>query len=452
MTPHSALRAVAAPNLLPPPERLTLRCELQGDAVCFSYTTSAGDRGGVRIRYGFEVDAAFLPGIGMVVAVYLGQLALAARLELDVPVDEHMARDVLPLAAMLYDIRRWKDDQPFGAPPTIEGATGPTATATPQTRQRTGSSLLLWSGGKDSSLSALLLADNGYRTQALHITANAGVEAEEAGALARLSDRLGLPTTTVQYTHREFLEFSSKYALNWNKPPLCNTVPFGRDLLLSALAAPVLHHLGISHLSLGHDHECRNAYVEASGRRVPRNDVESVEGALAMEHYLSRHVLQGLRLLPPVSGLSELRILQEMLVRHGEVMRDAAFCFWGGNCGRCAKCLRYYLAQRLFEVDVIEFRTNPVGDDGAPEMDDLLDIGRQGVLFQQQVLVCAARIVERGDIRAEETRLGQFAATVYPRIADRIDAWELELLEVGTDPQLPEDWRYPPAPRRGSAT
>lgn len=434
----------------PPPSTLRLGYEIMGDTVAMSYTTTGGDRGSVTVRYGFPLEGPLrgaMPGIALVAAVYLGQLALAPRLEPDFPVDAAMVEDILPLASMLYDIRRWKDGLPSGSPPEI-GITAGHGSIRAPAPPIGAESVLLWSGGKDSSLSGLLLGQNGYRARALHFTANTGVEDAEVRAVGALADRLDLDPLTVSYAHPEFLSFSSRYAVNWNQPPLCNTVPFGRDLLLSALSLPVLAKMGVPLLSAGHDHECRNAYVEADGRRVPRNDVESLEGALAMERYLSRHVLDGLRLLPPVAGLSELRILQEMLMRHSEIMRDTAFCFWGGNCGRCAKCLRYYLAQRLFGVEVLWFRTNPLGEHGAPEMDDVLDLDRQGVLFQQQVLLCAARLVERDDIRRPEIRLQELARTVYPLVAEDLDAWERELLTEATDPQLPTGWRYPSAPPR----
>lgn len=421
-----------------------MNVERTGPSILWSYRTSNSDSGEVVVRYPFDVEDLATPTlstIGLGVAVYLGQLCLAEVIEVGFPVTAAMAQDVAPLAAMLYDIRRWKDGLPLVASPYVLSNSDQTGADVPPSAPTGRRALLLWSGGKDSSLSALLLRANGYDVVAAHATANSGVEKDEVAAIERLASRMELDPVRVAYRHDEFLSFSSRYAVNWNQPPLCNTVPFGRDLLLALLAVPVALKTTSSLLSMGHDHECRNAYVTVEGRSVPRNDVESTAGALALERFLA-HAAPALRLLPPVSGLSELRILKEMLVNHSELMRDAAFCFWGGNCGRCAKCLRYYLAQRLFGVDVLEFKVNPLGAEGAPELDDVLRLDADGVLFQTQILLCLGRLVERGDVRAQELRLSEFRRDVYERVAEHLDEWEQTLMAVGDDPQLPSDWSY----------
>jgi 7-cyano-7-deazaguanine synthase in queuosine biosynthesis len=427
------------------PQRLHVDLNWEESALTARYRTSNGDAGAISVRYPFVLDDPASVGdaaLGLAIAVYLGQLCLAETIELAFAVSAAMAADISPLAAMLYDIRRWKDELPSAPPPALFSLGSVVEPLAPRGAIDSRRTVLLWSGGKDSTLSALLLRANGYDPIAVHITANAGVENEEADAVLELGRDLGLKSCRVEYEHPEFLEFSSRYARHWNRRPLCNTVPFGRDLLLAVLAAPVAMEQGAAALSFGHDNECRNAFVEFGERTVPRNDVESTLGALAMEHYLGRYVTQGLRLLPPVAGLSELGILRAMLLEYPELMRRAAFCFWGGNCGQCAKCLRYYLAQRLFGADVLTFRTNPLGPDGAPELDDVLRLDASGVLFQVQILLCLGRLVERQDIRPEETRVRKFESTIYPTVAPRLDDWERDLLTIATDPQLPDGWRY----------
>jgi 7-cyano-7-deazaguanine synthase in queuosine biosynthesis len=426
-------------------DTLTVDVTVVDNALRFGYEVD-GQRQAIRVGYPFDLGdlpAQTVRSIALGVAVYLGQLCLAPRIRLSFSVTDAMVTAVRPLAGMLYDVRRWKDELPITDPPIFaydQGIDDQPATAP----MRTDGALLLWSGGKDSTLSAVLLGKNGYDVRALHVPANAGVEKQEDEAVGNLAIHLGLAPVRLDYEHREFLSFSTRYASRqgWNRYPACNVVPFGRDLLLALLAIPVARHLGLGFISMGHDNECRNSYFEYGGRSIPRNDVESTRGALALEAYAARFALPGVRLLPPVAGLPELRILHEMLTAYPELMERAAFCFWGGNCGRCAKCLRYYLAQRTYGIEVLRFQVNPLAVGACPELDELFRPDAVGVLFQRQVLYCLGRLVERGDVRADETRMAEFQELLYPAVRPHLDAWEHDLLCVGSDPQLPSGFRY----------
>ena len=402
--------------------------------------------GSIAVTYPLPVDQALLPAVVILVGVYLGQLCLAEEIVFGDAMPDGCLEAAVPLAEMLYDVRRWKDGQSLVPPPLLLSPPQRRTISLPRTTDvdDDGShrALLLWSGGKDSSLSALLLKRNGYEPIAVHFTVNAGVEQIEKSAVHDLSTDIELDLLEVGYMHAEFLEFSTRYATDWNQFPRCNTVPFGRDMLLAALAAPLAAPVGARVLSMGHDHECRNAYFAYEGKSIPRNDVESTRGALLLERLLSRFIDPGLALLPPVSGLSEFRILEEMLIKHPGIMARASFCFWGDNCGRCAKCLRYYLAQRYLDVDVLDFAVNPLARGASPELDDIVDLTGTGLLFQRQILLCMSRLVERDGGRPGEDRLIDFAAHVYDQVRADLDSWEAELRVTGTDPQLPATWRY----------
>src|SRR5262249_32747113 len=147
---------------------------------------------------------------------------------------------------------------------------------------------------------------------------------------------------------------------------------------------------------------CRTAEVVHHGKRIPRNDLESRRGAACLEAGLRRHVHPGLNLLPPVANLSELRILRDMVVHHPELMEEIAFCFWGERCGRCAKCLRYRLADRLYGDGRLRFATDPLGEGACPELADHLDPSPRSTLFQEEVLLMLGRLAQRGDVRPGE--------------------------------------------------
>lgn len=432
---------------------LTVALSTHGRRLQVHYNAGSGAQV-LTVDYPFETTRlpdAVWRAIGLGAATYLAGLCLAPRVRLTFPVEDGGVEAVQPLLRMLYDVRRWKDGEPLVDPPEI---TYPVAHSTSPGALSGGISpdhkraLLLFSGGKDSTLGAVLLRANGFTVHGLHVPVNAGSEAAEQSAADELAPRLRLPLGRLGYRDPHFPRFSRAHATPgaWDDYPVANRVPFGRDLLLCLLAMPAAAVQGAGMVSLGHDNECRNAYFEYGGRCIPRNDVESVRGAVLLEEFARRYVYPGVSLLPPVAGLSELRILHAMLVGHPDLMARTSFCFWGRSCGRCAKCLRYYLAQRYLGVDVLEFAVNPLSHGGAPELDDLLQLDGVGLLFQRQVLLCLGRLVQRGDRRAGEDRLAAVAGPLLDRIAPQLDDWEHELAAVRDDPQLPSGYSYASLP------
>ena len=425
--------------------RLSVDLTTTPTGAVISYRSSNDDEGQISFDYGFNLsdeDKQMLQPIALGAAVFLGQLSLARTIELGFPTDLGAVATLMPLAEMLYDVRCWKDKLPPIPPPVI--------TATESARwspirqdvdpER---AVLLWSGGKDSTLSSILLSANRFDVHPVHMSANTGVEEQESEAVRALAQQLDVSPIAIEYEYPQYLDFSSKYAVEWNGFPLWNTVAFGRDMFLPLVALPVARVVGAGVISMGHDHECRSAYIENYfGKRIPRNDVESTEGALVLESFIRTYCIAGTMLLPPIAQMNEWRVLSEMFINHSELMALASFCFWpGNNCGRCAKCLRYYLAQRVLGVEVLNFDVNPLSDEGSPELGELIrEWGEGGALFQKQVWYCLGRLVQRGDIRVAEDALREFESTVYSAIADRLDAWEEELLMLSDDPQVPDEF------------
>ena len=427
-----------------PARVLTLGCHAGESQVEWTYDVDGRFQGPIRVEFPFALDAEdrrLLNSIGVGIAIFLAQLCLARHIELDFSATPEMITLISPLAEMLYDVRCWKDGRSLLPPPTFGYHPGGHDLPSPSPIQEK-RACLLWSGGKDSTLSALLLRKNGYQIRPVHITANAGMEASELRAIRQLGPELDLIYQTLQFDFPGFLPLSDAYAVNWNRFPLCNTVPFGRDLALALLASLVARHQEASHLSMGHEHDCKTAYFTYQGKSVPRNDVESTRGALALETYIQRFISPGLQLLPPLAPISEFRVLYEMLVHHSALMAQTSFCFWGTNCGQCSKCFRYALAQRVLGCEsVLAFRMNPLEGDNCPELADFLENWRDdATLFQSQILYGLGRLVQKGDIRPGETRLEQFRDEVFPYIVSQLDAMEVALLATYSDPQVPPDF------------
>lgn len=372
-------------------------------------------------------------------ALYLGSLSLAKEIRVESPMDGRVLEDLVEIAESLYDIRRWRDQLTLDGPPilTVERPRESVRSAIQLTDRR---SVALWSGGKDSTLALMALAANDYETHPVHFTVNAGAEEEEQRAIEQLEPLLGIEyTERVVVKHPDFLDFSNAYAAAWDAFPLSNRVPFGRDLLLAALAVPVALRVGASVISLGHDRECRTAMVDYHGRLIPRNDMESIEVSTSFEGVIQRHVHSQLRMLPPLANITELRVLRDLFVSYPEVMRRTSFCFWGRNCGRCGKCLRYFLADRLYRPGLLTFEVNPLTAGACPELAELLD--EPDVLFQKEVMVLLGRLAERGDIGHDEVEFERFKATRLADVLPHLDRWEYELLSEAPDPQVPQDFR-----------
>lgn len=429
-----------------PAQRLVVELRVDRSTLAVHYDVDGRYVGNISAEYPFQLDerdARVGPAIGLGIAAFVAQLCLAKDIYLGFSVDERAVTGIVPLLRMLYDIRCWKDNRELLQRPSIhyEHVAGePNVLKAPAPRRVD----LLWSGGKDSTLSAMALLKNSYEVLPVHITANAGVENYELLAIERLSRSIGVECRMLLYSFPQYIELSTAYARAWNSFPLENTVAFGRDMLLAVLMAPFTWHDNAALVSMGHGYDLRVAYLRYHGKTIPRNDVESRLGAIALERYIQRELLSSAHLLPPIAGLTEYRVLHEMLTAHPDKFKLISFCFWGNNCGRCAKCLRYYLVQRVLESDVLSFSVSPLKGENSPDLRDYVRNWRDAsVLFRKQVLFCLGRLVERDQPGPGEPLLDQFRADVFPHIRDELDSWENELMQVHSDPQIPPDFVAP---------
>jgi 7-cyano-7-deazaguanine synthase in queuosine biosynthesis len=430
-----------------PAELLRLEVGHQERTLVFSYDIDGHWRGSIRVTYPFhlnDADLSSLPAIGLGVGIFIGQLCLAREIHLGFDVSHAMINSIAPLAEMLYDAHCWNDGLDLMDIPRVTGlsASAHTLVPSPLEPQR---ACLLWSGGKDSTASAVILRKNEYDILPLHVTVNARVEAEEQRAVAALAGPLAVTYDVLEFEFPEYLELSRAYARAWDVFPAYNTVAFGRDMLLALLACLYMRHTGALHLSIGHGYDCKTAMVDYRGKTIPQNDVESVGGALALERFIRGFVLPDARLLPPIAGMPEFLTLREMILEWPTLFSKTSCCFWGGRCGRCAKCLRYYLVQRLFDREsLVEYATNPLAGEHCPDL--LIYVERwqdEQLLFRKQVLYCLGKLVQAGDVREGETLLARFRGEVYPYIADNIETWGQELTRVYREPQIPIAFRAP---------
>lgn len=414
--------------------------------VRFPYRIDDQFSGVLRITYPFALDeetAGLLPAIGIGVAAFLAQLCLAHQIVIDFPCSQEMVEGMRPIMEMLYDIRCWRDQLELMSLPDIvltEGNYLPPTFVTDGSKR----ACLLWSGGKDSTLSNILLAKNDFEVHPIHFSINEGVEEAERRAVARLAEALGITYQTVEYDFPQYPDLAKQYAILWDIFPDYNIVPFGRDLVLALLATPIARRHGDTYLCLGHEHGSRTNYFDYLGKRISRDDVESIRGGQLLEAYIQKFISPTIKFLPPVAGLPEFRILYELFTNYPAVMPHISFCFWGAWCGRCSKCLRYYLVQRVLgQEGLIHFQVNPLEGDNCPDFHHCIEGWREeeGRSYTDMVLYCLTRLAERDDIRAGEYLLEQFTAEIYPHIRTRVKEMGKRMMTVYADPQVPTDFQ-----------
>jgi hypothetical protein len=425
---------------------LRIGLEASGARLAFPYEIDNEFRGSLQVTYPFPLgrrNSALLSPIGVGIAAFTAQLCLAEQVILDFPCTQEMVDAMLPILQMLYDIRCWRDQQELMAPPAMTRAAGSCALVpfkAPDRKRAT----LLWSGGKDSTLAAILLRQNGYSVDPVHIPMNARAEQNEMGAVAALAPLLHLSPHTIRFEMPEFLKVAKRYAILWDIFPGYNIVPFGRDLVLALLATPIARRADATYLCLGHEHGSRTNYFEYRGKRVARDDVESIAGGQLLEAYLQSFISPTLKFLPPVAGLPEFRVLHELFTKYPEVMPHISYCFWGAACGRCSKCLRYYLAGRVYgKESLLQMQANPLYGDNCLDLSLCFQNWgtEEGRSYSDMVMYCLALLTERGDVRPGEALVERFAAEIYPHIRLRIGAMGEQLMAVFPDPQVPPDFR-----------
>jgi hypothetical protein len=425
-----------------------LRVGLQsaGTKVYFPYHIDDQFSGVLSVSYPFSLDERalrLLPPIGVGVAAFLAQLCLARRLVLEFPSSPEMVEGILPVMEMLYDIRCWRDQLELMPLPEIS-LIEPNHNPIPFVTDSSKIACLIWSGGKDSTLSHILLTKNGFQVLPVHFSVNARAEQAEMRAVAHLAQVLGITYQTVEFDFPQYLDIARRYAGLWDIFPDYNVVPFGRDLVLTLLAMPLAQHYGVTYLCMGHEHGSRTSYLDYQGKRIARDDVESIKGGQLIEAYMQKFISPTARFFPPVAGLPEFRILHELHTKYPTVAPHISFCFWGAPCGRCSKCLRHYLVQRVLGIEgLVHFQANPLEGDNCPDLLHCIDNWQQdeGRSYTDMVLYCLAKLVERGDVRPTEYLLRRFEDEIYPHIADSVGQMYDRIMKVHTDPQVPPDFQ-----------
>jgi hypothetical protein len=100
------------------------------------------------------------------------------------------------------------------------------------------------------------------------------------------------------------------------------------------------------YICFGYEREVWEACIEVKGKKVPRYDLQSVEGCLLMDKMV-KQANPGLGVFSPVSALSKLRIYKSIFVFEESILRSIASCYFGERCGACVNCLLYQILENM---------------------------------------------------------------------------------------------------------
>lgn len=197
------------------------------------------------------------------------------------------------------------------------------------------SAVLLYSGGADSTLSAMLLAERGYAVHALSVLYEGRPAAEVKAAHALAAD-LGLASL-----HEIRLDGLAKGAPAWVADRHAHhegLIPF-RNLMFWSLAANRAAEVGANALAAGHTRWDADSYDDAGPAFF-----ETLARSLRFSGLGPSH--RELEILLPVAGLTP-KEFEELLLRHREFLRRTWSCWRdvAAPCGECFAC-----KERTFEA------------------------------------------------------------------------------------------------------
>lgn len=195
--------------------------------------------------------------------------------------------------------------------------------------------MLLWSGGADSTLSALLLAERGFAVHALSVAYD-GRPAGEVAAARAIAPELGFASF-----HEMPLAGLAKGPPPWIAAPRASDeglVPF-RNLVFWSLAANRAAAVGADAVAAGHTSYDAGDYDDAG---------PAFFAALAATLRFSGLGPRGraIEIVLPLASLAPEAMATELL-RHREFLRRTWSCWRGGDrpCGDCHAC-----RERTFEA------------------------------------------------------------------------------------------------------
>lgn len=427
-------------QLFRPADKLSVWLEHNSDWIRLRYEIDQEFSGSLEFRASFEtsgVENHLFDFLGTCGAIFLAQLCLASRVDLNFSSNASLFSGLEPTIRTLYAVRAFRD----GIEPTprphfnmlLPRSAWQQEHLAPNQR-----AILLWSGGLDSTLSLLLLKGNGYDVIPLHVSyASADAGNSELEAVQRLSLQLGMVFETVDIHFSQFLTIATRYSVNARDFPGINSVPHGRELIILPIALIFALKVGASNICFGFENSAWTEQFEHEGKRYSRYDTQSEFCNINLQDVVHNFVSPSVSLFSPVAPITEYRKFRTIVTQFPDLVRDASFCYWGETCGLCSKCAMYYLFQRSLGLDVIRFKHDPIREETAFIRKAMLNWSSPNSRDSNFAL---AKIVANGDVRPGEELLIEYRDKIYPNIQHSLEDWENELMRTRSVALLPANF------------
>jgi 7-cyano-7-deazaguanine synthase in queuosine biosynthesis len=397
-------------------------------------------RGVISVDFPFEIaaDLSVITTSGLWISVFLGQLCLSREIRLQFPIIEGMLEDLTPVITSLYDIRCYRNDIALVEAPIITADTIP-ARSSSRTQPTERRACTLWSGGTDSTLALILLMKNGYDVIPLHFDINVDVKEIEEMAVSKLSNQLGLPVKHIKVAFPDFITIATLYSDSFAIPPLENSIPHGRELLLFPPALIIASQFNIHYLCPAHENEVWTAQVSHEGKLIWRWDTQSEAMSVVLDNFVSKYVESPLHIFSPTSPITDFNKFAFLLFRHPELLENMSACYWDSWCGECIKCVRYYLYQRALNHSVVQFLHDPVVERNRYLQDYIYSWRNRELPYWTDVQYALYTIVDKHGV-ALEPLLEDYKKSVYPHIAEEMPKIRNRVFEMYPAKLLPPKW------------
>ncbi len=370
---------------------------------------------------------------------FLAQLCLARTLNLPNGFDPDAWTTLSPVVQHLYDVRAYRDSLSLMEVPTV---VGPVVKTSPLNQNLDPMhSILLWSGGVDSTLAEVLLRANYYRTTAVHVQLNEGAIAGETRAVTKLAQHFRRDVEVVTFDFPQFLDIACRYSDVINHFPIDNAIPHGRELVLIPIGIAVGSRGTAGRITLGHEYNAWKRHIAYQGRDIPKCDTQSEASNIVLDDYLARFYSSGLHLFSPVAALSDYLKFKLLAQLDLGALECTSACFWGRNCGVCAKCTLHYLLQRALSLDVFQFRQDPLTTSTILRR-MILEFSDRSQTNWREMQVALCSIIRMSAFSADEELLVFYASNAFPVLRDELALIELELSTPQPVALLPQRFRY----------
>ena len=271
----------------------------------------------------------------------------------------------------------------------------------------------LISGGKDSLTSDFLLQENGATIHRSFIAGlNVSVDEKEKIACGQLYRDFD---TIVLCGFDRLVEYLIRISDNYGQPPHKNNIPKGRDILTIALAYPLAVQHGCNFISHSCEKDLWDNNVIVDGKIIPLHDSQSKLVVESMSKQLE--LSTGIGLFSPICGMHEIYILAWLLKKHPSKVGWMQSCFYDSWCGKCSKCLRYYLVEKFAGTNLIKFQVDP------SQMMDTVRVRLQSVNAEIEVRYYKGLSYLLGNTQYYEELFTPVSSTLFPKFFSR---WMLE--------------------------